>query len=674
MSKVIGIDVGGTFTDVVAVEDGVISTVKVPTVVQSSDVSVLEGARQVDVERAEVFNLASTAGLNAIVTRRLPKVAFLTTLGHRDMLDHGTMIRPLEALTDPGWRRNFGDAGGRPLVPRYLRRGIRERMASSGGILVPLDENQARAELELLKTWGVSGVAVCLLHAYRNAAHEARLGELAREVLGSVPVSISSETSPLIREYQRASTTVIDVLMKVLYGEYTARVEAGLVEARFRGQFNYADSSANLLPHAWAMERPHQLVLGGPAGAAVSAAHFGNVIGDMDLLCADVGGTSVDISLIIGGVPWTSNTFTLEHDLVVNAPAINVVTLGAGGGSVISVTPEGDIATGPDSAGAQPGPACYGDGGDRPTLTDAAAMMGILSSDGFLGGRKELRADLAAKAFERLDTKLSLSQRVRYGWQMAVNNIAEGLLNISIQRGIDARDFSLLACGAAGPMLLPFLLDQFPIRRVVVPPHPGLFSALGLVSTDHVYTDHRGRYLLLGPDSAETIDELYQAMEDRLLPQLSNTEASRIVRTFDGRFLGQSWETPFVEAPPGPIDCGAVDTMIDNFRTAYEKVNDLAFAGIGVEAVTFRVQVVLPAAKVSYQVVADGTGTPDPYGEITLRHLYQEPCQVAEYQRAALGAGDRVVGPAVIREPMSTTFVPRGRVACVGRHGEISIG
>ena len=252
-------------------------------------------------------------------------------------------------------------------------------MASSGGILVPLDENQARAELELLKTWGVSGVAVCLLHAYRNAAHEARLGELAREVLGSVPVSISSETSPLIREYQRASTTVIDVLMKVLYGEYTARVEAGLVEARFRGQFDYADSSANLLPHAWAMERPHQLVLGGPAGAAVSAAHFGNVIGDMDLLCADVGGTSVDISLIIGGVPWTSNTFTLEHDLVVNAPAINVVTLGAGGGSVISVTPEGDIATGPDSAGAQPGPACYGDGGDRPTLTDAAAMMGILS-------------------------------------------------------------------------------------------------------------------------------------------------------------------------------------------------------------------------------------------------------------------------------------------------------
>ena len=278
----------------------------------------------------------------------------------------------------------------------------------------------------------------------------------------------------------RASTTVIDVLMKVIYGEYTERLLRGLENLGFSGEFNYADCSAHLVPQAYAMERPYQLVLGGPAGAAVSAAHFGSAIGDDSILCADVGGTSVDISVVVDGEPWSNSLFEIEHDMIVEAASINVVTLGAGGGSIISVTPEGDIATGPASAGAQPGPACYGDGGDRPTVTDAAAMIGILSAGAFVGGRKALYLNLAEKAFENLDTPLGLSERVRYGWQMAINNIAEGLLNLAIRRGIDSRDFSLLACGAAGPMLIPFLLDQFPVRRVIVPPHPGLFSALGI--------------------------------------------------------------------------------------------------------------------------------------------------------------------------------------------------
>ena len=433
---------------------------------------------------------------------------------------------------------------------------------------------------------------MCFLHAYRNGEHERQVRDLAREILGDVPVSISSETAPLIREYQRASTTVIDVLMKVLYGEYTDRLVHGLADAGFTGAFNYADCSAHLLPHEYAMERPYQLVFGGPAGAAVAAAHLGAAIGDRDLLCADVGGTSADISVVVDGEPWSSSTFEIEHDMFVNAPTINIVTLGAGGGSIISATPEGAIATGPDSAGAQPGPACYGDGGDRPTVTDAAAMIGILG-DGLLGGRKVLRTDLARKAFEGLDTPLGLGDRVRHGWQMAINHIAEGLLNIAIRRGLDTRSFSLVACGAAGPMLLPFLLDQFPIARVVVPPHPGLFSALGLVSTDRVYSDHRGRYLVLGPHAAPAVDELYREIEQRLLRGIPDAADAQIVRTFDARFYGQSWETPLVEAPAGTIDEAAIESMIASFRSAYEKVNGLAFAGIPVEAVTFRVQAVL---------------------------------------------------------------------------------
>jgi N-methylhydantoinase A len=670
--KVIAVDVGGTFTDVVAVEDGHITTAKAPTQPASSDRSVLAGARAVGVADAAIFNLASTAGLNAVLTRRLPKIGVLVTEGHRDILDRGSLVRPLEAITDPTWRRNFGDAGGRPIVPRYLRRGVKERLTPLGEEFIPLDETQAREEIELLRRCGVQGVAICLLHAHRNDAHEQRLRELAREILGDLPISISSETSALVREFHRLSTTVMDVFMKHIYGDYTARLEQGLDEAGFAGEFNYADCSANLLPADFAMERPYQLLMGGPAGGAVSAAHFGHIIGDNNLLCADVGGTSTDISVIVDGVPWSSTTFEIEHDLVVSATSINIVTLGAGGGSIVMATPAGDIATGPDSAGAEPGPACYGDGGRRPAVTDAALCIGILSAGSFLGGKKRLHPELAMKAFESLDTPLPVSQRIRYGWNMAVNNIAEGLLNISIGRGIDPREFSLVACGAAGPMILPCLLDQIPVRRVIVPPYPGLFSALGLISTDRVYSDHRGHYMVLGPQSAPILEQIYASMERRLLDKVGAQPGARVLRTFDARFLGQSWETPLIEVPPGPIDAAAVDRMIENFRNAYEKLNSNRFDNLAIEAVTYRVQVILPAAKITYPEAEPGEA-PTPIGETVLQHLYEQPTAAFEYDRDSLGMGAVVHGPAVIREEMSTTFVPTGRTATVGGRRELII-
>ena len=214
------VDVGGTFTDVVSVRDGAIHTAKVSTDVAQVDRGVVEGAAELGVKEARVFNHASTHGLNAVITRRLPKIGFLTTEGHRDVPDIGRTWRPVAALTDPSWRRSFGDSA-RPLVPRYLRRGIRERLRAGGEVFTPLDEAQARAELEVLKRCKVEGVAICLLHAYTNNAHELRLRELVREVLGDLPCSVSSEISPLAKEYARASTTLVDVFMKIIYADYT---------------------------------------------------------------------------------------------------------------------------------------------------------------------------------------------------------------------------------------------------------------------------------------------------------------------------------------------------------------------------------------------------------------------------------------------------------------------
>lgn len=353
----IGVDVGGTFTDVVAIDGDEVVVTKVSTDPLHSETSVLTGARLVGVERASVFNLASTAGLNAVITRRLPKVALLTTAGHRDVLDAGTLARPSSELTQPRWRRPFSD-GSAPLVPRYLRRPVRERITVAGEVFVPLDEAQARSQIRVLAKCNVEGVAIGLLNSYVDGAHERRLRELVLEELGDIPVSISSEVSPVAREYGRFVTTVVDVVMGLLYGNYTAALEVGLAEAGFEGRFNYADCRAMLMPADYAMEKPHLLVVGGPAAGAVAAAHFGRVIDDGDLLCADVGGTSCDLSLVVGGRPWMNDTFELEHDLHVNALSIDVITLGAGGGSIVGVSPTGEIQVGPDSAGADPGPAC----------------------------------------------------------------------------------------------------------------------------------------------------------------------------------------------------------------------------------------------------------------------------------------------------------------------------
>ncbi|MFC4000105.1 hydantoinase/oxoprolinase family protein [Prauserella oleivorans] len=672
----IGVDVGGTFTDVVAIENGQIKTVKVATDVRTTERGVLQGAEEIGVAAAEVFNHASTHGLNAIITRRLPKIAFLTTMGHRDILDVGRTWRPIEGLMNPKWRRSYGDAN-RPLVPRYLRRGIRERLTADGGVLIPLDEEQTRAELAVLRRCGVEGVAICLLNAYVNHHHEERLRQLVHEELGDIPVSISSEVSPLAKEFARASTTVIDVFMRLIYSDYTARLDAGLRDLGFTGDLNFADCAAQLVRSDVAMEHPFRVVFAGPAAGTVSSAHFGSMIGAKNLLCADVGGTSCDISMVTDGDPFVNTTFELEHDLIVNALSNEISSIGAGGGSLVTISPAGELKVGPGSAGADPGPACYGIGGKQPTMTDTCLLMGIIDPDGFAGGRMKLDPALSRQAFEELDTNLSFEQRVSYAFNIGINNIAEGVVNIAIQHGVDPRDYSLVAYGAAGPMLLPAVLDLVHAAEVIVPPHPGLFSALGLVSSDLVYADSRSAYTILTAEAAESIDKVYRSMEQRLSERLREKDRGNVtfVRSFDGRLAGQTWETPFISVPGGTITATEVDQMVANFHEAYAERSGNKFEALPVQGVTYRVQAVVTSDKVDYpRLPAREDGEqPTPTRSLTIRYLTDSEVEAAEYQREDLRAGDRIAGPAVIREPLSTTFLVPGQVATVGEFGELRI-
>jgi N-methylhydantoinase A len=664
---VLGVDVGGTFTDVVAVRDGRIEVTKLPTDPRDPAAPVVEGARRVGLEGSPIFNHASTMGLNAVLTRNLPKVAFLTTEGHRDILDRGRVWRPPAGQTDPSWRRPFGDVA-RPLVPRYLRRGVRERLLADGSVHAQLDEEQARRQLAVLRRCEVEGVAVCLLNAYVNDAHERRLRELAHEELGEeVPVSISSEVSPLAKEYARASTTVIDVFMKLIFTRYAHRLDGELRSAGFDGKLNFADCAATLLPWDEALEKPFRIVFAGPAAGTMSSARLGEALGNGNLVCCDVGGTSTDISLVLDGQPFVDNTFELEHDLVVNALATEIASVGAGGGSIVSISAAGDVVVGPGSAGADPGPACYGRGGTQPTLTDACLLMGLLDPDGFAGGELRLQPDLALRAFEGLDTSLRLEQRIAFAYRLAVANVAEEVTNVAVRHGVDPRDFTVVAYGAAGPMLLPAALESMHVRRVIVPPHPGLFSALGLLSTDLVYYDSRSAYVLLTPETAPQIEAVFDEMEARLRERAGD---GTVRRSFDGRLYGQSWETPFVEVPPGPIDA---ETLIARFHDAYERRYGNRFPYVPVQGVSYRVELVVPSAKLELTPAEPNGVPPQPARTIELRHFDDEPLQAAELDRSALPVGARLDGPAVIREDLATTFVCPGQVVTVGRFGELVI-
>ena len=675
----LGVDIGGTFTDVVAVRDGRITVTKVPSEPTDPARPVVEGSRRLGVEGSAVFNHASTAGLNAVITRRLPKVAFLTTDGFRDILVKGRLWRPPDAQTDASWRRPFGDAA-RPLIPRYLRRGVAERVLADGSVMTALDEDDARRQLAVLERCGVQGVAICLLNSYVNRSHEERLRELTLEVLGEVPVSISAETSPLAKEYARASTTVIDVMMKLMFSGYAGELDEQLRALGFTGELNFADCAATLIPWRDALAQPFRIVVSGPAAGTTSGARLGEAIGEGNLICCDVGGTSTDVSLVQDGRPFVNDTFSLEDDLIINALSTEISSVGAGGGSIVSISPAGDVLVGPASAGADPGPACYDRGGSAPTITDACLLIGILDPDSFAGGEMRLDTERARTAFESLDTPLSMRDRVAYAYRIAVHNIAEEVTNVAIRHGVDLRDFTLLAYGAAGPMLLPAALEQLQVRRLVIPPHPGLFSALGLLATDLVYYDSQSAYTVLTPGVAPRISKIFAAMEDKLRKRIpAGSDGVTLRRSFDGRLLGQSWETPLVEVPDGPITEATVQRMIEGFHDEYERRYGNRFPVVPVQGVTYRVQLVVPVDKVSYDRLeygGDGAFTsaePQPTRTLKLHYLGPEPFDAPEYERKTLAPGMCLAGPAIIREGLSTTFLMAGRRAEVGRLGEISI-
>ena len=656
----IGVDVGGTFTDLVAWDPaGRMESCKVPTTPANPAEGVLHGIATLAPRTGAWASLAhgTTMVTNAIVERRGAPVGYITTRGFRDVLEIGRMSRlHLYRLDLP--------AKPEPLVPRRLRREITERVGTDGTVLTRLHLEELPAIVEDFKREGIESVAVCLLHSYASPAHEQAL-RMALEAHFPY-VSISSEINAEFREYERGCTTALNASVMPL----AARYLDDLVQRASGKPLHLLHSAGGMMSVEAAKERPLSMAMSGPAGGVAAAAHTSRALGLTRALAFDMGGTTTDVCLIADGVPETAGQRKLG-DYPARLPMIAVESIGAGGGSIARVEPTGALKVGPRSAGAVPGPACYGQGGAEPTVSDANLLLGYLNSERIYGGSIRLDRARAESAIGPLAARFgfSLIEAAHGVVEVANANMLRALRLVSVQRGYDLRDFALIAYGGAGPLHAGALARQAGISSVIVPAHSGAFSALGcLVSPlryDTVQT-HRSR---LETWDAKVVEERFSALEAQCLrPLLDEGHAvERIVllRSLDLRYVGQNYELEIGFVPGGP---GAL-------RAAFEKRHRQLYGyatGENVECVNLRVTA--RAAEEPPPMPAPPSGTS---AAATGSHRAYFPetgaVEMLRYDRASLPPGHLVEGPAMVEDDWSTTIVYPGMRCVADRLGNLVI-
>ena len=656
----IGVDVGGTFTDLVAWDPaGRMESCKVPTTPANPAEGVLHGIATLAPRTGAWASLAhgTTMVTNAIVERRGAPVGYITTRGFRDVLEIGRMSRlHLYRLDLP--------AKPEPLVPRHLRREITERVGPDGTVLTRLHLEELPAIVEDFKREGIESVAVCLLHSYASPAHEQAL-RMALEAHFPY-VSISSEINAEFREYERGCTTALNASVMPL----AARYLDDLVQRASGKPLHLLHSAGGMMSVEAAKERPLSMAMSGPAGGVAAAAHTSRALGLTRALAFDMGGTTTDVCLIADGVPETAGQRKLG-DYPARLPMIAVESIGAGGGSIARVEPTGALKVGPRSAGAVPGPACYGQGGAEPTVSDANLLLGYLNSERIYGGSIRLDPARAESSIGPLAARFgfSLIEAAHGVVEVANANMLRALRLVSVQRGYDLRDFALIAYGGAGPLHAGALARQAGISSVIVPAHSGAFSALGcLVSPlryDTVQT-HRSR---LETWDAKVVEERFSALEAQCLrPLLDEGHAvERIVllRSLDLRYVGQNYELEIGFVPGGP---GAL-------RAAFEKRHRQLYGyatGENVECVNLRVTA--RAAEEPPPMPAPPSGTS---AAATGSHRAYFPetgaVEMLRYDRASLPPGHLVEGPAMVEDDWSTTIVYPGMRCVADRLGNLVI-
>ena len=666
----IGVDIGGTFTDLVWVDDAtgavqvgkLLTTPKDPSqAVEQGVVTVLNDAGSLAADVRSLIH-GTTLATNALIERKGARTGLLTTAGFRDAVEIGREGR--YDMYDL-----FIDQPS-PLVPRHLRLEVSERMLADGRVLTPLDPASARAAIERLRGAGVEALAICLLHAYRNPAHERALRDICAELLPGVPVSCSSDVVPEIREYERTSTTCANVYVMPLMARYLDDLERKLHELGIPGNFYIMLSAGGVATPDTAKRVPIRLVESGPAAGALAAARMARELGEPKLLSFDMGGTTAKACVIDGGEPLLAREFEVARadrfkkgsGLPIRVPCIELIEIGAGGGSLARVDRMGLLKVGPDSAGADPGPACYAQGGKVPTVTDADLLLGYLDPGFFLGGRMRLDVDAARQAVENtVGRTMGLAvTEAAWGIHRVVNeNMAAAARVHGIERGKDLRAYPLFAFGGAGPVHAWHVGRILKVPRVLVPFGAGAMSAYGLLAAPLAFDFVSTASQRLDTADWSQINRLYEEMEAEGRAILQNAAVAdrdvRIRRTAEMHYTGQGHEVE-VELPPGRLSAPSLGVIVERYEAAYRALYSRVPLGVPIEALNFRVVVSGPVPDISVSgsrpdAVPAAATTPAPKGR---RQAYFPEAggyvDTPVYDRYALNPGAAFAGPAIVEE------------------------
>ncbi len=672
----IAVDVGGTFTDA-TLWDPVgprLVAAKALTTPADRAVGVIEGinaalaaagARPDEVR--EVVH-GSTTGTNALIERTGAKVGLLTTEGFRDVLEIGRIMRPEAGLYD------FTIDLPMPLVPRYLRLEARERLDAEGRVLVALDEASVAAAADRFAREGVEAVAVCFLFSFLNPEHEERAARILSERLPGVSISLSARVCPEIREYERSSTTVMNAYLAPVMSAYLDSLQRQLDKALGKVRLSVIQANGGSTSVEQARRKAVTTVNSGPAGGVVAAAYYGRLHGRDRLVSVDMGGTSFDIGLVENGESKVTTEGSFQG-LPVRIPIIDLHIIGAGGGSIAWRDAGGGLNVGPRSAGAEPGPACYGRGGSSPTVTDANLVLGRLSPDYFNGGRMRLDVEAARKVVGELAAQMGLGlEEAALGVIRVVNaNMVKGIATVTILRGIDVRNFSLLSFGGAGGVHAVDMARALSMSEAIVPPLPGTFSAVGLLVTD-VRQDYVRALGGVRADQVmvESLESHYAAMEveahAELVAQGFDRNSIALVRLADLKVTGQTYELSLPLPMPGePVSGRVVAALLDAFARLYRERYAFFFEGDPIEIVNLRVSAFgrNPPVELGRPGASGADPAPARKGERPVFYEDRGFVPTAVYERTRLRPGMKIPGPAVIEEETSSVLVPPGDAATV---------
>jgi N-methylhydantoinase A/oxoprolinase/acetone carboxylase beta subunit len=692
--KRIGVDVGGTFTDLIYVDDekGTVLVHKTPSTPADPSIATVDGistlCQMANIKPSELDQVfhGTTVATNIVIEHNGANVGMITTKGYRDIIHIARHKKPMNFSL---WQNLPWQAF--PIARRRNRLTVNERILADGSVQIPLDDREVRAQVRKLKKAAVDSVAVCLLFSFLNDEHEKRVAAIVREEFPEAYISVSSEVIPQYREYERFSTVALNAFVGPKVSNYVRRFDAELRKMGVKTGIQLMTSAAGVATPEAASERPVNLLMSGPIAGVVGGIWAGRIAGERNVITLDVGGTSADIGLAQDGklrMKHLLDTKVGPYQAMI--PMVDVDTIGAGGGSIAYVDSGGIFRVGPRSAGAMPGPAAYNQGGTEPTATDAIIALGWLRPELFLGGKKDLRVDLARKAVETKiakPLKLSTEEAALGIFKVLVHSMVDAIEQSSVRKGFDPREFALVAEGGGGPLFASHIAPEVGVKHVLVPNYPGITAALGLLTTDLVYEYTKTAYVMCSDltgdaKASANLEKQFAALEKEAMRQFAvdkiDKKRIRLERIVDARYEGQGYELR-VDAPRAGVDGKWIKAVKNEFHAAHEKEFSRRFEDVDVQIANIRVRAIGEMPGLKPVLVKKGTATP-PKGalKLTADAWFEKNGKPAKfktkfYERTELLAGNKIQGPAIITQFDSTSVVPPGYSAEVDKHGNLII-